>query len=79
MARENKRGSKAVYPSQYETTVLLKDGSSMLLRPIRGDDAARWLAFAGRLSSHTEYLRFHHMPKEMGLDDATRFCTVDYD
>jgi acetyl coenzyme A synthetase (ADP forming)-like protein len=79
MARESKTGSKAVYPSQYETRVLLKDGSSILLRPIREDDAERWLAFAGRLSSHTKYLRFHHMPKEMGRDDALRFCTVDYD
>ncbi|MEK7354276.1 MAG: GNAT family N-acetyltransferase, partial [Chloroflexota bacterium] len=79
MARESKTGSKAVYPSQYETTVLLKDGSSMLLRPIRVDDAARWLAFVGRLSPRTKYLRFHYMPKEMGIDDAIRFCTVDYD
>ena len=75
MARE----SKAVYPSQYETKVLLKDGSSILIRPIREDDAKRWLAFALKLSSHTKYLRFHHMPKEMGFDDAVRFCTVDYD
>jgi len=79
MARESKTGTKAVYPSQYETKVLLKDGSSMLLRPIRQDDAERWLAFIGRLSPHTKYLRFEHMPKEMGLDDAIRFCTVDYD
>ena len=79
MARESKTKSKAVYPSQYETQVLLKDGSSILIRPIREDDAERWLAFADRLSSHTKYLRFHHMPKEMGLGDAVRFCTVDYD
>jgi acetyltransferase len=79
MARESKTVPKAVYPSQYETKVLLKDGSSMLLRPIRQDDAERWLAFIGRLSPHTKYLRFEHMPKEMGLDDAIRFCTVDYD
>jgi acetyltransferase len=73
------RESKTVYPSQYETMALLKDGSSILFRPIRGDDAARWLAFVSRLSPHTKYLRFYHMPKEMGLDDAIRFCTVDYD
>ena len=71
--------TKAVYPSQYEAKVLLKDGSSILFRPIREDDAERWLAFVGRLSPHTKYLRFHNMPKEMGLDDAVRFCTVDYD
>src|SRR5512136_484529 len=79
MAIGSKTGSRAMYPSQYETTVLLKDGSSIVLRPIREDDAERWLAFVGRLSSHKKYLRFHHMPKEMGLDDAVRFCTVDYD
>ena len=56
MARETKTESKAVYPTQYETKVLLKDGSSILLRPIREDDAERWLAFAGRLSSDTKYL-----------------------
>jgi len=76
---ESKTGSKAVYPSQYETKVLLRDGSSILLRPIREDDAERCLAFIGRLSPHTKYLRFHHMPKETGLDDTVRFCTVDYD
>jgi len=79
LVRETKEEIEAVYPSQYETAVLLKDGSSMFLRPIRGNDAARWLAFIGRLSPHAKYLRFHHMPKEMGLDDAVRFCTVDYD
>lgn len=66
------------YPSQYESEILLKDGSSMLLRPIRRDDVQRWLAFIARISSHTKYLRFHHMQNEMELDDATRFCTVDY-
>ncbi len=67
-----------VYPSQYETEVVLRDGSIVLLRPIRCDDTERWLGFIHRLSSRTKYLRFHHVPKEMGLEDATRFCTVDY-
>jgi acetyl coenzyme A synthetase (ADP forming)-like protein len=66
------------YPSQYETEVVLKDGSRLRLRPIRKEDAEAWVAFVSRLSHHTKYLRFHHVPKEMGIDDATRFCTVDY-
>jgi acetyltransferase len=70
--------SQAAHPSQYETQVLLRDGSSLLVRPIKGDDAPSWLKFLARLSPHTKYLRFHHMPKEMGLEDAVRFCKVDY-
>ena len=70
--------SETAYPVQYKTEVLLKDGSSILLRPIRVDDVKGWVEFVGRLSDRTKYLRFHHMPKDMGLEDAARFCTVDY-
>ena len=66
------------YPSQYETEVLLRDGSRILLRPIRVEDTERWLAFVRRLSRRTKYLRFHHVLEEMSRDDAVRFCTVDY-
>jgi acetyl coenzyme A synthetase (ADP forming)-like protein len=77
MEVENKN-SEITYPAQYETEVLLKDGSSILLRPIKVDDAKSWVEFVGRLSARTKYLRFHHVTKEMGLEDAARFCTVDY-
>jgi acetyl coenzyme A synthetase (ADP forming)-like protein len=69
---------KTAYPSQYENEVLLRDGSRILLRPIRTDDTERWIVFYSRLSTRTKYLRFQHSPKELGLEDATRFCTVDY-
>ncbi len=48
------------------------------MRPIRQDDAERWLAFFQRLSQQTKYLRFQRDPGEMGPEDALRFCTVDY-
>ena len=73
-----KKNSEITYPSQYETDVLLKDGSSILLRPIKVDDAKNWVEFVGRLGERTKHLRFHYVPKEMGLEDAVRFCTVDY-
>jgi acetyl coenzyme A synthetase (ADP forming)-like protein len=69
---------EAAYPTQYETEVLLKDGSRILLRPIRKDDVERWLEFISRLSHRTKYLRFHSVPK-LGREDAIRFCSVDYD
>jgi acetate---CoA ligase (ADP-forming) len=67
----------AAYPAQYETEVLLKDGSRIFLRPIKRDDVDRWLDFISRLSQRTLYLRFHYMPK-LGRDDGVRFCSVDY-
>jgi acetyl coenzyme A synthetase (ADP forming)-like protein len=66
------------YPSNYETDYRLKDGSVVLLRPARVEDAERWLSFVQRLSMRTKYLRFQYVAKEFGLDDAIRFCTVDY-
>lgn len=67
------------YPSQYETSVLLKDGSSIILRPIKSEDAVRWLEFVARLSPRTKYMRFQHKQPEGGdLKEAIRFCTVDY-
>lgn len=66
------------YPSQYETEVILRDGSIVQLRPIRVEDAERWLAFANRLSPHSRYLRFHYVPKKSSPEDALRSCTVDY-
>jgi acetyl coenzyme A synthetase (ADP forming)-like protein len=77
MTGQNKH-SETTYPAQYETDVLLKDGSSILLRPIRADDTESWVEFVSRLSAYTKHLRFHYLPKEMGLEDAVRFCTVDY-
>ncbi len=71
--------SAAGYPAKYETEAILRDGSSILLRPIRREDADAWLAFLARLSPHTRYLRFHYLPREMTEADAARFVTVDYD
>lgn len=66
------------YPSQYETEAVLKDGSSLLIRPIRADDIEAWIAFVSRLSPRTKYLRFHHVTKDMGQEEARLFCSVDY-
>lgn len=64
---------------KYETAVILKDGSTLHLRPIRLDDQERLLGLFYRLSPHTVYLRFHHVMTQMPADEVRRFCTVDYD
>ena len=68
-----------VYPSHYVTEAVLKDGSIMRLSPIKLSDTAVWLDFVNNVSSHTKYLRFHHVTKDMTIEDAVRYCTVDYD
>jgi acetyl coenzyme A synthetase (ADP forming)-like protein len=64
---------------KYKTAVILKDGSTLHLRPIQRDDEERLLAFFYRMSPHTIYLRFHHVLTNLPKEEARRFCTVDYD
>ncbi len=63
---------------KYSTSVALKDGSSLHLRPIQMSDEEKLLALFGRLSKQTIYLRFHHVLSHMSKEEARRFCTVDY-
>jgi acetyl coenzyme A synthetase (ADP forming)-like protein len=64
--------------SRYRMEVVLRDGSRILLRPIERSDVQLWLEFISRLSTHSKYLRFHNIPREMTEEDALRYCTVDY-
>jgi acetate---CoA ligase (ADP-forming) len=64
---------------KYETAVILKDGATLHLRPIRQDDEERLLGFFYRMSPHTIYLRFHQVMTHLPKEEARRFCTVDYD
>ena len=63
---------------KYSVTVALKDGSSLILRPIQLSDEEKLLALFNRLSKETIYLRFHHVVNHITREEARRFCTVDY-
>jgi len=75
---DTKDTGQVAYPSQFETEVVLNDGSAMVLRPIKIEDAERYLAFLGRLGPDSRYLWLHHVPEQVTPEDALRFCTVDY-
>jgi len=64
---------------RYETTVKLRDGSLMRLRPIKCGDDKKLAALFYRLSPDTVYLRFHNPLTQMSKKEVKRFCTVDYD
>jgi len=67
------------YPSQYESAVALRDGSTVFIRPIRPDDETSMREMFYSFSERTRYLRFHGMPKSFPHAQLQVFCNVDYD
>jgi acetyltransferase len=70
------------YPTQYATPWTAKDGSVLLLRPIRPEDEPLLVAFHGTLSERTVALRYFHAMKlstRIAHERLTRICFVDYD
>jgi acetyl coenzyme A synthetase (ADP forming)-like protein len=68
----------AVYPSQYESDIVARDGSTLRLRPVRPDDADGLKALHGRLSADSLYFRFHGTPAAMD-DEIARLLRADYE
>ena len=64
--------------NQWTSTVVLGDGSTALLRPIRPDDAPALQAFHQRQSSDSRYYRYFSPKPELSDAELTRFTTVDF-
>jgi RimJ/RimL family protein N-acetyltransferase len=71
--------SSGDYPAEWEADVVLSDGGTVHVRPVRPSDAERLVAFHGRLSHQSVYYRFFSPRPRLSQDDVTRFTTVDYD
>jgi acetate---CoA ligase (ADP-forming) len=76
--KKTQMGLDKISFDKYSTSVALKDGSSLHLRPIELSDEERLLSLFSRLSKQTIYLRFHHVLTHLSKEEARRFCTVDY-
>jgi RimJ/RimL family protein N-acetyltransferase len=57
--------------------ILLRNGATVRLRPIRPDDGSRLMALCQRLSARTVYRRFLS-PRRLLLEEAHAFANVDY-
>jgi acyl-CoA synthetase (NDP forming)/RimJ/RimL family protein N-acetyltransferase len=68
-----------VYPVHWEADVVLRDGGTCHLRPMRSDDADRLREFHSRLSPETIYYRFFAPYPTLSDRDVARFTQVDYD
>jgi acyl-CoA synthetase (NDP forming)/RimJ/RimL family protein N-acetyltransferase len=67
------------YPHEWEADVVLSDGGTVHLRPIRPDDADELQAMHARLSEQTRYFRFFGAYPTIPPRDLERFTNVDYD
>ncbi|MGH8977663.1 MAG: GNAT family N-acetyltransferase, partial [Acidimicrobiia bacterium] len=69
----------AEYPAHWESDVVLSDGGTARIRPIRPDDERRLLGLYERLSDESLYLRFFSPVPAPTAAQLERLTTVDYD
>lgn len=67
------------YPRELEECVVLNDGSRLVLRPIRPEDAATHFSFVKSLSSDDLRMRFFGSVREFEYMDMANFTQIDYD
>ena len=67
------------YPIKYVVPWRLKDGTEVILRPIRPEDEQIEHELIKGLSNETSRFRFFGIIKELSHRDLVRFCNIDYD
>ena len=70
------------YPSQYVSRWTMKDGTEVILRPIRPEDEPLMVKFHGTLSDRSVYLRYFYslsLSARVAHERLSRICFVDYD
>ncbi|WP_084464288.1 bifunctional GNAT family N-acetyltransferase/acetate--CoA ligase family protein [Microtetraspora fusca] len=67
------------YPAHWEADVVLSDGGTAHLRPIRPDDADLMRAFYSRLSEESIYFRYFGPRPTLSDREIAWFTNVDYD
>lgn len=67
------------YPAEYVTRRTLKDGTEVLLRPIKPEDEPMWMEMLGSCSRESIYSRFGFFYNWANHEAAARYCYIDYD
>jgi acetyltransferase len=70
------------YPAQYACPSKMKDGTQVLIRPIRPEDEVAMAKFHETLSDRSVYLRYFHMENlssRVAHERLIRKCFIDYD
>ena len=67
------------YPVKYITPWRLKDGTEVLLRPIRPEDEQLEAELISGLSDETSRFRFFQVMRNITHEMLTGYCNIDYD
>jgi len=67
------------YPKKYETLWKLRDGRTVLLRPIKPEDEPLWLEMFQSFSEESIRYRFFQIIKDTPHEVRVRYCNIDYD
>jgi acetyltransferase len=66
------------YPAQLVKNVQLNDGTDIVIRPIRPEDAEIEAKFVRELSKEAKYFRFMNTIQELSQEMLVRFTQIDY-
>ncbi|MGZ4767734.1 MAG: N-acetyltransferase family protein, partial [Ilumatobacteraceae bacterium] len=78
MTAETEASLPAAYPSQWESDVVLIDGGTAHIRPIRADDLEQLRALHSRLSPQSIYFRFFSPLPKVPEGQLHHLAEVDY-
>lgn len=67
------------YPTRMVKQVKLKDGTPVVIRPVRPEDAQMQQAFVRNLSEESRYNRYMSSIKQLSQTMLVRFTQLDYD
>lgn len=67
------------YPDQYIDLLKLKDGPTVIIRPIRPEDEPLMEELLKTSSEQTLMMRFFRQISDMSHEQLMRYCQVDYD
>jgi len=66
------------YPAHLVKNIQLNDGTDIVIRPIRPEDAEMEAKFVRELSSEAKYFRFMNSLQELSQEMLVRFTQIDY-
>ena len=66
------------YPAHLSTQIQLNDGTDIVIRPIRPEDAEMEAEFVRNLSNEAKYFRFMNALQELSQEMLVRLTQIDY-
>ncbi|MFX1563916.1 MAG: acetate--CoA ligase alpha subunit, partial [Promethearchaeota archaeon] len=67
------------YPKKYELLWKMRDGRTVLFRPIKPEDEPMWLEMFQNFSQESIRYRFFQIIKDTPHEVRVRYCNIDYD